>query len=111
MTSRDERGGRETSLRKKAATLFCVIVVLALAVGSLFGDRGILQLFHQKERAAQLAQELEDLRTENLRLAGEILSLRTDPRAIEKIAREELGLSRPGETVFLIRDERASEQP
>lgn len=110
-TSRDERARPERSLRKKALTLFCVIVVLALAVGSLFGDRGILQLVDQKEREAQLARELEDLRAENLRLAAEIQGLRTDPRAIERIAREELGLARPGETVFLIREEPASDRP
>ena len=111
MGSQGERTRPESSLRKKAATLFCVILVLALAVGSLFGDRGILQLVDQKERAAKLAQELEDLRAENLRLAAEIQSLRTDPRAIERLAREELGLAGPGETVFLIRDEPASERP
>ena len=112
MRGRDDRTSRpESSLRKKAATLFCVILVLALAVGSLFGDRGILQLVQQKEREAELAQELEALRTENLRLAGEIVSLRTDPRAIERLAREELGLVRPGETVFLIRDEPVGERP
>lgn len=109
MTNREEKG-HETSLRKKAATLFCVIVVLALAVGSLFGDRGILQLVDQKERAARLAQDLDALRAENLRLAEEIQALRTDPRAIERLAREELGLIGPGETVFLIRDEAAAER-
>ena len=111
MGTREERARTESSLRKKAATLFCAILVLALAVGSLFGDRGILQLVDQKERAAKLAQELEDLRAENLRLAAEIQSLRTDARAIERLAREELGLARPGETVFLIRDEPAAERP
>ena len=111
MGNREERTRPESSLRKKAATLFCVILVLALAVGSLFGDRGILQLVDQKERAAKLAQDLEDLRAENLRLAAEIQSLRTDPRAIERLAREELGLARPGETVFLIRDEAAADRP
>ena len=111
MTTREDRGRPERSLRKKAATLFCVILVLALVVGSLFGDRGILQLVDQKERAAHLAQELEELRGENLRLAEEIQALRTNPRAIERIAREELGLARPGETVFLIRDEPPGERP
>jgi cell division protein FtsB len=111
MGSQGERTRPESSLRTKAATLFCVILVLALAVGSLFGDRGILQLVDQKERAAELARELDDLRAENLRLAAEIQSLRTDPRAIERLAREELGLARPGETVFLIRDEPAAERP
>ena len=35
---------------------------------------------------------------------ADIAALRTDPAAIERIAREELGLARPGETVFLIRE-------
>jgi cell division protein FtsB len=42
---------------------------------------------------------------DNRRLATEIAALRSDPRAIERLAREELGLTRPGETVFLIREE------
>jgi cell division protein FtsB len=58
----------------------------------------------QRQRALELAREIEDIRAENVRLAAEIRALRTDPRAIERIAREQLGLARPGETVFLIRD-------
>jgi cell division protein FtsB len=58
----------------------------------------------QRERALELAREIEEIRAENLRLAAEIRALRSDPRAIERIAREQLGLARPGETVFLIRD-------
>ena len=39
---------------------------------------------------------------------SEIAALRTSPRAIERLAREQLGLARPDETVFLIREEDAS---
>ena len=42
------------------------------------------------------------------RLAAEIADLRTSPRAIERLAREQLGLARPDETVFLIREEDAA---
>jgi cell division protein FtsB len=97
---RDERG--DGGLRKKAAGLASAIALIALIVGSLFGDRGILHLMAQRERAFALAREIETLRGENARLAGDIAALRTDPAAIERIAREELGLARPGETVFLI---------
>jgi cell division protein FtsB len=31
--------------------------------------------------------------------------LRRDPAAIERLAREELGLARSGETIFIIREE------
>jgi cell division protein FtsB len=97
----------EVGLRRKAATLASVIAVIALVVGSLFGDRGFLYLVEQRERADALARELEDMKAENARLAAEIVALRSDPRAIERIAREELGLVRPGETVFVIREEPA----
>jgi cell division protein FtsB len=102
---RDERGRSDIGLRRKAATLASIILVVALVVGSLFGDRGFLQLVRQQQRAEALAREIEELRLENGRLAAEIVALRSDPRAIERLAREELGLSRPGETVFLIRED------
>ena len=101
-TPRDD-GAPEPGLRKKAANLASVIALVALVVGSLFGDRGILHVLVQRERTAQLAQEIEDLRARNQRISSEIHALRTSPLAIERIAREELGLARPGETVFLIR--------
>jgi cell division protein FtsB len=83
LANREERRRNEASLRKKAVTLFAVIVLIALVVGSLFGDRGILQLVSQRERALAMARE------------------------IERLAREELGLARPGERVFVIRDQSA----
>lgn len=100
---REERGRASHGLRKKATTLFCVIAVIALVVGSLFGDRGILQLLRQRQRTEELAREIEQLRNENRILAEEILALRRDPAALERLAREQLGLARPGETVFLLR--------
>jgi cell division protein FtsB len=95
----------ETSLRRKAATLASLCALIALLVGSFFGDRGILHLMAQRQRAERLQREIAELRADNGRLATEIEALRRDPRAIEKLAREQLGLARPGETVFLIREE------
>jgi cell division protein FtsB len=105
-----EGGGfAETGLRRKAATLATILVLVALVVGALFGDRGILQLATERERLRALAHQLDDLHDENRGLAAEIEGLKTDPRSIERLAREEVGLSRPGEIVFVIRDQAASE--
>jgi cell division protein FtsB len=103
----DDRGRGEIGLRRKAATLASILAFIALVVGSLFGDGGMLHMLGQRERSASLRREVEELRHENLRLATEIAALRQDPRAVERIAREELGLARPGELVFIIREELA----
>jgi cell division protein FtsB len=99
---------RDAGLRQKAAVLTCVIAIAALLVGALFGDRGYLRLLEKKDRAQVLAQEVMRLEEENARLASDIQSLKTDPRAIEKIAREELGLAHPGEKVFLVPREKSA---
>jgi cell division protein FtsB len=98
----------DAGLRRKAATLASIIALIALLVGSLFGDRGMLQLVAQRERADALQKQLDEMRAENVGLAAEIAALKSDPRAIERLAREELGLARPGELVFVLRDEAAS---
>jgi cell division protein FtsB len=97
----------EVGLRRKAALLGCVIVVIAFVLGALFGDRGILHLAEKRRRALSIEQEIARLESENRRLAAAIEALRTDPRAVEAIAREELGLVKPGETVFLIQSDAA----
>jgi cell division protein FtsB len=100
------RAGRpETSLRRRAAALASLCALIALLVGALFGDRGVLHLLAQRERAERLQREIGELRGENARLVSEIEALRRDPRAIEKLAREQLGLAKGGELVFLIREE------
>jgi cell division protein FtsB len=95
-------------LRGKAAKLALGLVFLALLINSLFGDRGVLHVLTQRRHAEDLAHDVAELRRENARLARDIEALRSDPRTVERLAREELGLAAPGETVFLIRQ---AEQP
>jgi len=96
--------GSDVGLRRKAAVLTCVIAIVALVLGALFGDLGILHLVEKRRRSLMLEQEIARLENENRRIAAQIQLLKTDPRAVETLAREELGLARPGETVFLIQD-------
>jgi len=84
-----------------------VIALIALAVGGVFGDRGVLNLLEKRRQVDALRAEIEELRADNARLAVEISDLRTSPRPIERLAREQLGLARPDETLFLIREEDA----
>jgi cell division protein FtsB len=95
----------------RAWVLGTAIALIALGVGSVFGDRGILNLLARRRQVETLRDEIDSLRKENARLSSEIAALRSDPRAIERIAREELGFSRPDETVFLVREEGTTVRP
>ena len=109
--SREEGSRDEPGLRRKAFFLGTVIALIALAVGSVFGDRGLLSLVEQRRQVEGLRVEIETLRGSNTRLVREIADLRQSPRAIEKLAREELGLAHPDETVFLIREDGGAPRP
>jgi cell division protein FtsL len=95
----------------RAFVLGTVIALIALAVGSVFGDRGILNMLGEREKVESLRAELDELKAENARLSAEIADLRTSPRAIERLAREQLGLARADETVFLIREAGPGDPP
>ena len=111
MNSGREPKTGDAGLRRKAGAVASLLGLIALLVGSFFGDRGVLQLMAQRKKADALQQELQKLRAENLRLAETIGGLRSDPRAIERLAREELGLARPGETVFILREDQGPARP
>ena len=97
-------GSETRGLRRKAVLLASFLVAAVLILNAFFGERGYLHVLDQRRRATELQREIEALHVENNRLRGEIVALRTDPRAIERLAREELGLTSPGETEYLLRE-------
>jgi len=107
----DDGLGGESGLRRKAFVLGTVIALIALAVGSVFGDRGLLSLLEKRRQVEDLRVEIGALQGSNTRLVREISELRQSPRAIERLAREELGLAHPDETVFLIREDGGDRRP
>jgi len=90
---------------------------LLLFVGSLIlvdgvvGDRGLLAMLRARREYDQLAATIASQRAENARLREDVRRLREDPAAIEEVARRELGLIRPGEKVFIIKDLPPSPKP
>ncbi|MFQ5847834.1 MAG: septum formation initiator family protein [Candidatus Methylomirabilales bacterium] len=70
---------------------------------SLFGDRGLLRLYHMERTKAHLEQEIEGLTHENALLRHEVEAMRRYPSRSEEIARQDLGLVRPGEIVYQFR--------
>jgi len=57
----------------------------------------------QKE-IEEIRDQIGEINTKNKSLTDQVNSLKTDPKAIERIAREEMGLARPGELIYKLPD-------
>lgn len=99
--STPERSRLQAFFRRHGVALLAAGVLLLL-VHDVFGDRGFLAMRRSQKEIEQLEQEISRLNEENQRITGEIEALKTDPAAIERIARDEMGLARPGELVFTL---------
>ena len=75
-------------------------VLALLLVAGVLGDKGVLQLWRLRAEVEGLNRDVQALEAENERLSRAIAELRDDPSVLERIAREELGLVRPGERVL-----------
>ena len=63
------------------------------------GDNGLPALLRVRRDIQALHQQISALHAENGQLKARAEALRTDPSAIEAVARESLGLARPDELV------------
>ena len=90
------------AFRKKIFILGIASLFLIIIVTSLFGKKGVLDLRRARRNLAAFETRVRVLEAEKIRLEAEIDRLEKDPRAIEKPAREKLGLVEPGEKVVVI---------
>ena len=98
-----------SDLRRRVLFTALWFIVASLLFNLLFGDMGLIQGFRQRQAYSRIQEEVRTLRAENLLLAADVRALRHDPWRVEAIAREELGLARPGEILFLFPSEEAPE--
>jgi cell division protein FtsB len=95
--------GRRTRNRR-LLHLSLAFVAGVIVLDALAGDRGLLAMLRVRRQHAALAAALAKDRAVNARLAEQARRLREDPAAIEEVARRELGLIKPGEKLFIIKD-------
>lgn len=88
-------------LRTKLATVAVAALAIMLAVHVIFGDNGMVVYQGKKAEFRALQKDVDQLQAEKQQLSDQIKSLKTDPNAIEKEAREQLHYARPGEIIYL----------
>ena len=97
--ARDEERGM--SLRRKIALAAVFFFFVVLLISSLFGKKGMIEIYKARKNYETLLREIDDLEAKKSRLQQEILALEKDPEAVEREAREKLWLMKPDEKVIV----------
>jgi cell division protein FtsB len=90
--------------RRRLLNYLLVFVIVVLVTDGLVGENGFFQRARVRDTYEQERQAVDTLKQRNQRLLNEIRRLKYDPETLEGLARQELGLIRPGEVLFIIRD-------
>lgn len=90
--------------RRRIVEGVLVLIGVVVLVDALFGERGLVEMMKARRQYQVLEQRLTEIMDQNDRLRDENARLRSDPATIEDVARRELGLIKPGEKLFTIRD-------
>lgn len=80
--------------------LWGVIFAAVLAVVSIADSRGFRRYFQLRQEIRTISERNRQVQEQNRNLLKEINSLRSEPQALERAAREELGFVKPGEIVL-----------
>ena len=69
---------------------------------AVFHENGILNAYRFEQEQVEMKEANGGLKQENDLLRQKILSLKSEPYEIEKIAREKLNLAKPGDQIYRI---------
>jgi cell division protein FtsB len=87
--------------RRRVATLGVATLTVWLFLHVMFGANGMVVYRQKRAEYRSLRQEIDVLQKESEHYTQQINSLQTDPKTIEKEAREQLHYTRPGEVVYV----------
>jgi cell division protein FtsB len=66
----------------------------------ILGEMGLVKYYRMKAQYDTLTEEISLLKRDNAKLGKTVHALKNDPAYVERIARDKLGLARPGEIVY-----------
>lgn len=100
--------GSETAAPKQRGRRVVQYALLFLGcllfLDALVGEKGFVENLKARQQYQALERSLARLKSENERLEKDVELLRKDPQTIEELARRELGLIKPGEKLFIVKD-------
>jgi cell division protein FtsB len=92
---------RVYGLRRRIATITVTVLALLLFVHVMFGANGMIAYKQKRSEYESLQKQILLEQNENETYTQKIQGLKTNEKAIEKEAREQLHYARPGEYVYV----------
>ncbi len=95
-----------SEIRKRKLIFLTVffLVFVYLVISLIFGDLGLIRYTELYKKKAILERQIKEMEKGNKQLNSEVQLLKKDPFYLEKYAREEFGLAKPDEYIFLYDD-------
>jgi cell division protein FtsB len=86
---------------RRLGTAAAILLIVGVVLHAMFGANGMVVYRQKRAELQSLQSEVDRLQRENNLYVDQIKSLKSDPAAIEKEAREQLHYTRPGEFVYV----------
>jgi cell division protein FtsB len=99
----------QKTLRRNGLVILALLSIV-LIVHEIFGQNGFLAMRRQAREYQTRQVQIQKLKQDNQDLEQQNKALKSDPQAIEKLAREQLHLARPGEIIYTLPQKKTPNQ-
>lgn len=99
------------AIRRRAATGAVVVVAIWIFVHAMLGANGVTVYRAKRAEYQDLQKQINQMQKENEEYSQQVSELKSDPKRIEKEAREQFHYARPGEVVYVAPDRPVATQP
>ena len=94
--------GKHPHAKRYALIALVGLVLFSAGLDEVCGPNGYIARGRRRAKMQALTVDIQHLQQDNEQLTGQIQRLRSDPQIIEKLAREQLRLGRPGDVVITL---------
>jgi cell division protein FtsB len=91
------------NLKKNIVLFMAIISMLSMLLFIVFGQNGLTDLYRLKTKRDGLVKTTGELAKKNLSFYREIERLKNDPKYVENVARQELGVIGKDEVIIKVK--------
>ena len=92
-------------LKQSLKKILIILIICGIIYYLFFGTYGFINIAKLKRREIDLKKEKQELIKKQEALIDSLKKIKSDTFLIEKIAREKLGMIKPGDTVIIYDEE------